>query len=64
MRDPDGNGVELYWDRPKELWPLSVASCGFGAEGGAVAGSEIGAAGLMASLAKCHNYMTDPFTQR
>lgn len=19
--DPDGNGVELYWDRPKELWP-------------------------------------------
>ena len=18
--DPDGNGVELYWDRPKELW--------------------------------------------
>lgn len=21
MDDPDGNGVELYWDRPKELWP-------------------------------------------
>jgi catechol-2,3-dioxygenase len=20
-RDPDGNGIELYWDRPKELWP-------------------------------------------
>ena len=19
--DPDGNGVELYWDRPKEQWP-------------------------------------------
>jgi catechol 2,3-dioxygenase len=19
--DPDGNGVELYWDRPKEKWP-------------------------------------------
>lgn len=19
--DPDGNGVELYWDRPAELWP-------------------------------------------
>ena len=19
--DPDGNGVELYWDRPKQLWP-------------------------------------------
>jgi catechol 2,3-dioxygenase len=19
--DPDGNGIELYWDRPKEEWP-------------------------------------------
>ena len=23
LRDPDGNGVELYWDRPKEQWPHS-----------------------------------------
>jgi len=21
LRDPDGNGVELYWDRPQEEWP-------------------------------------------
>jgi catechol 2,3-dioxygenase len=21
LRDPDGNGVELYWDRPTEQWP-------------------------------------------
>jgi catechol 2,3-dioxygenase len=21
LRDPDANGVELYWDRPKEAWP-------------------------------------------
>jgi catechol 2,3-dioxygenase len=21
LDDPDGNGVELYWDRPKEMWP-------------------------------------------
>ncbi|GGZ63454.1 VOC family protein [Mesonia mobilis] len=21
IRDPDDNGVELYWDRPKEEWP-------------------------------------------
>jgi catechol 2,3-dioxygenase len=21
LDDPDGNGVELYWDRPKEDWP-------------------------------------------
>jgi catechol 2,3-dioxygenase len=25
LDDPDGNGVELYWDRPKELWPLDAA---------------------------------------
>jgi catechol 2,3-dioxygenase len=24
LRDPDGNGVELYWDRPKEQWPHSA----------------------------------------
>ena len=22
LRDPDGNGVELYWDRPREQWPF------------------------------------------
>jgi catechol 2,3-dioxygenase len=21
LRDPDQNGVELYWDRPREMWP-------------------------------------------
>jgi len=21
LHDPDGNGLELYWDRPKERWP-------------------------------------------
>src|SRR3954452_14936188 len=21
LRDPDANGVELYWDRPQEEWP-------------------------------------------
>src|SRR5262245_59974056 len=21
LRDPDGNGVEHYWDRPREEWP-------------------------------------------
>jgi catechol 2,3-dioxygenase len=21
LRDPDGNGVELYWDRPQKHWP-------------------------------------------
>lgn len=23
LDDPDGNGVELYWDKPKENWPLN-----------------------------------------
>jgi len=22
LNDPDQNGIELYWDHPKELWPL------------------------------------------
>lgn len=22
LDDPDGNGVELYWDKPRELWPF------------------------------------------
>ena len=21
LNDPDGNGIELYWDRPREEWP-------------------------------------------
>jgi len=24
LRDPDYNGVELYWDRPKEQWPRAA----------------------------------------
>jgi catechol 2,3-dioxygenase len=22
LDDPDGNGVELYWDKPREVWPV------------------------------------------
>jgi len=25
LDDPDGNGVELYWDRPREQWPPAPA---------------------------------------
>lgn len=24
LRDPDNNGVELYWDRPREQWPRAA----------------------------------------
>lgn len=24
LRDPDDNGVELYWDRPRERWPRTT----------------------------------------
>jgi catechol 2,3-dioxygenase len=24
LRDPDENGVELYWDRPREQWPRTT----------------------------------------
>jgi catechol 2,3-dioxygenase len=23
LRDPDENGIELYWDRPRDVWPRS-----------------------------------------
>ncbi len=25
LDDPDGNGVELYWDKPREQWPFDAA---------------------------------------
>jgi catechol 2,3-dioxygenase len=24
LADPDGNGIELYWDRPRDQWPRSA----------------------------------------
>jgi catechol 2,3-dioxygenase len=24
LDDPDGNGIEIYWDRPQEQWPLDA----------------------------------------
>jgi catechol 2,3-dioxygenase len=24
LNDPDGNGVELYWDKPKTEWPKNI----------------------------------------
>ena len=24
LNDPDGNGVELYWDRPQQEWPIDA----------------------------------------
>lgn len=24
LRDPDGNGIELYWDRPRDDWPRAA----------------------------------------
>jgi catechol 2,3-dioxygenase len=23
LHDPDGNGIELYWDRPRDTWPTA-----------------------------------------
>lgn len=28
LRDPDGNGIELYWDRPREAWPRPADGSG------------------------------------
>jgi catechol 2,3-dioxygenase len=44
LNDPDGNGVELYWDRPKQLWPLDE-------KGGILMGTiELDVKGLLAEL--------------
>lgn len=45
LDDPDGNGVELYWDRPREEWPVAP-------EGGGVAmyTRPLDVAGLLAEL--------------
>ena len=24
LNDPDGNGVELYWDKPQNIWPFDA----------------------------------------
>jgi catechol 2,3-dioxygenase len=24
LRDPDSNGIELYWDRPRDAWPRNA----------------------------------------
>ena len=24
LNDPDNNGIELYWDKPKEAWPVDA----------------------------------------
>jgi catechol 2,3-dioxygenase len=28
LHDPDGNGIELYWDRPREDWPRPASGEG------------------------------------
>jgi catechol 2,3-dioxygenase len=44
LDDPDGNGVELYWDRPKEQWPHD-------AEGNLLMGTnQLDLKGLLAEL--------------
>jgi catechol 2,3-dioxygenase len=46
LSDPDGNGVELYWDRPREDWPRPAA----GEEGVAMMSAPLDLPGLVAEL--------------
>jgi catechol 2,3-dioxygenase len=46
LSDPDGNGVELYWDRPKEDWPRPAD----GSEGVAMITAPLDLRGLLAEL--------------
>jgi catechol 2,3-dioxygenase len=47
LSDPDGNGLELYWDRPREQWPLPRG----GEEGVAMSTAPLDLPGLLAELA-------------
>lgn len=40
LDDPAGNGVELYWDRPREEWPEEMVTEPLDLEGLAAAGGE------------------------
>ncbi len=46
LNDPDGNGIELYWDRPREQWPRPQG----GEEGVAMATAPLDLPGLLAEL--------------
>jgi len=46
LRDPDENGVELYWDRPQEEWPRPAA----GSSEVAMVTAPLDLHGLMAEL--------------
>jgi catechol 2,3-dioxygenase len=46
LSDPDGNGVELYWDRPSEDWPRPQG----GGEGVAMFTAPLDLRGLLAEL--------------
>jgi catechol 2,3-dioxygenase len=46
LNDPDGNGIELYWDRPREQWPRPRG----GEEGVAMATAPLDLPGLLAEL--------------
>jgi catechol 2,3-dioxygenase len=46
LRDPDSNGIELYWDRPKEEWPRPAD----GSEGVAMITAPLDLNGLLAEL--------------
>jgi catechol 2,3-dioxygenase len=46
LSDPDGNGIELYWDRPREDWPRPQD----GSEGVAMITAPLDLRGLLAEL--------------
>ena len=46
LRDPDQNGVELYWDRPREQWPRPAD----GSAGVAMYTRPLDVAGLLAEV--------------
>ena len=55
LEDPDGNGVELYWDRPQEEWPR-----GEGGEGVEMFTAPLDLQDLLAELEPSRGYNPRP----
>lgn len=54
LDDPAGNGVELYWDRPREVWPAEMITAPLDLQDVAASGGETPAAPVGTDIGHVH----------
>jgi catechol 2,3-dioxygenase len=59
LDDPAGNGVELYWDRPREVWPDDMYTAPLDLQDLAGAGGEAAAAPAGTDVGHVHLKVSD-----